>query len=617
MKINNYTVANFKGVDFMSENNVPKRTIFVGPNGSGKSSMLEGIRYGITGDCPSNAVRANAPYASVLIELDKLAPIERIQHAGNKPNQIRYSGTLTTQKSVSEQIQSTFNINLDTMKNITSGEILRAMSAGELSKFLTESGLLPLSVDVEEVIKECKLSADAAAMIKVFLPPMPNKFGLDDINGCYEEFFEQRKLITRDIKAEEAKAAAYNGPAPTKTIADIDKAIASMSTTSADVVIYQNAKALYDKAKLQFDRQQAEIKRLDEFLSKNACKAPDEGKKANAEFQLRNLSAKEASATGTISVLEKNLKMLEKMLSDLKSPKCPLSDKLICTTDKTAIKDELEETIKNTKAELDKQKALINDINKKIDMFNKQISDYKNDLDKFLKFQSESERLVALRAAVVPLPPVPVEPKTKPVDTAAIDALNKEKSNIIAYNLAKDAEKRVVDLEKSKAVVQEIVAALDPKGGIRESVIAYALTPLVDYCNKRSKQMNLDIEIDIKASSGSRIYCKTPSSGGAFVPLESASSGQKAIILFLVMDMLNFLSGLGILFLDGLEVLDKSAFDALLTILESPESDQTYNHIFMSVVDHDDINDVIAKHSGSLKVVNMAPVVQPVIAATI
>ena len=613
MKIHGYTITNFKGIGYYNAISPGKRTIFVGPNGSGKTSMLEAIRYAITGDCPSNPIRTGAPYAAVEILLDKLAPIQRIQNVG-KANQIRYNGTLTTQKSVHEQIQNTFGINMETLKSITSGEILQAMSAGELSKFLTESGLLPLSVDAEQIITECSLSPEAASMIKLFLPSMPNKFGLDEINACYDDFCDQRKLMTRDLKAETAKAEAYTGPIPTRTVADIDKILSSMSNTSADLVIYQNAKKVYDDTKMRRDRQLAEIKTLEEKLAKTSCKAPNEGMKKNAELQIQRLSMQEASVTGTITVLEKNLKMLEKMLSDLQSPRCPLSDKLVCTTDKTAIKDELAQTIADTNAELEKNKKQIADIEAKIRNFKDQISDYERDLSAYQTYVSSSERLKALRAALIQLPSAPVEPKVKPVDTNAINALNKERSDIVAYNLAKEAKKKAAEITSKLAIVSEIVKALDPKGGIRESVIAHALTPLVDYCNTRSKQMKLDIEIDIKASSGSRIYCKTPSSRG-FVPLESASSGQKAIIMFLVMDMLNSLSGLGVLFLDGLEVLDEEAFDALLTILETPESEQTYDHVFLCAVNHDDAVKVIAKHAAKMAVENMTVTKAPAASA--
>lgn len=615
MKIHGYTITNFKGIGYHNTISPGKRTIFVGPNGSGKTSMIEAIRYAITGDCPNNPIRVGAPYSVVEIMLDKLAPIQRIQNSGTKANQIRYNGTLTTQKSVHEQIQNIFGINMDTLKSITSGEILQAMSAGELSKFLTESGLLPLSVDAEQIIHECHLSPDAANVIKLFLPPMPNKFGLDEINACYDDFCDQRKLMTRDLKAETAKAEAYKGSIPTRTVADIDKILASMSNTSADLVIYQNAKKVYDDAKMRRDRQLAEIKALEEKLAKTACKAPNEGMKKNAELQIQRLSMQEASVTGTITVLEKNLKMLEKMLSDLQSPRCPLSDKLICTTDKTAIKDELSQTIADTKNELEKNKKQIADIESKIRNFKDQISDYERDLAAYQAYAASSERLKALRSALIQLPSAPVEPKVKPVDTNAINALNKERSDIVAYGLAKEAEKTAAEITSKLAIVSEIVKALDPKGGIRESVIAHALSPLVDYCNTRSKQMKLDIEIDIKASSGSRIYCKTPSSKGEFVPLESASSGQKAIIMFLVMDMLNSLSGLGILFLDSLEVLDEEAFEALLTILETPESEQTYDHIFLSAVNHDDAIRVIAKHAAKMTVENMTVAKAPASAA--
>lgn len=603
MELEQIVIAGFKGIDSFTEPNPPKREIFLGQNGTGKTSILEAIRFGITGDYPANPIRKGHEKAYVNIKPKGLGMIERYLNDG-KPNQIRYNGTLTTQKSVNDLIRDVSGINPDTLKVITSGEIIRAMNAGELSKFLTESGLLPLSIDADEVCDRCGLSAKASEEVKLFLPPMPEKFGLDELSSAYDDFFDRRQFLARSLKEEKIKAE-WTAPVPARTLAAIDKDIAAMSGASSEIAAYEAAKKIYDEAVLRRNRQMSEIKALEEKLSGSSCAAPDVNKKKNAEVQLQKLANEEASLSGTITVLEKNLKLSKKIISDLSSPCCPISSKIVCSTDKSAAKDEVEETIKCTEAELEKSIKTLSEIKSKEVVFKKQIEDYNKAYDAYQSFCAASEKIKALRSALIPLPTLPAEPKKLKADTVTINALNKERSEIVAYELSREAEKKADDLKKKLDVVSEIVAALNPKGGVREKVIAFGLAPLVDYCNERADLMGLGISIKIVALEGSRIYCKTKGSSGEYIPLESASSGQKALVMFLILDMMNALSGLGILFLDGLEVLDDDAFDALLNVLETAESEKTYQHIFMSAVSHADTIVVVKKHASKLKIVNL------------
>ena len=256
----------------------------------------------------------------------------------------------------------------------------------------------------------------------------------------------------------------------------------------------------------------------------------------------------------------------------------------------------MEEQVRLNQAEIDKLKNEMSDIASKIKMFEKQIEDFNAENDKYQAANLLSSQIKALRAALVDLPPVPVEPKSSSDADAKIRILNEEKAAVMKYMLAEENGKKIPVLESRMNTIQELVTALNPKGGVREKIISHALAPLVAHINTRASELKLDIDIDIRVDKGSHIFCKTFNSGD-FIPFESASSGQRAIVLYLFLDMLNALSGFGVLFLDGLEVLDANAFDSLLTVLESADADKTYDHIFVASVNHEDVLDVLKKHT--------------------
>lgn len=597
MKIESAKVWNFKGVSLKEITKIPKRAIFTGKNGSGKTSMMEAFRYSITGDAPDNCVRAGADFADVFVRLGNGDTIERMPtpSGSTKPSKIRFNGAVTTQKSVNQALSASTGLDVGTMKVLTSGEVLQAMNGGQLSDFLTSSGLLPVSIDVDELVSLCGLSAEAASMAGMFFPAMPNKFGLDAITEVYKTVYEERTLLTREIKETEAKSH-YEGDIPTRSAEAIDKEIAMASSTKAEAEVYRAKKDVYDRAVAQRQKQLNDIKALEAKLPKTTIAAPDVNKRNNASIQHRRFTEKKSSVSSTITVLKNNILSFEKMLKNLDSSKCPLSEKLVCTTDKTTIKGELEAQVKDTQAEIEKLEAELKDIMAKIAMFEKQIEQFNAENDKYLAANAISSQIKAIRAAFVEIPPAPGEPKDASSAADRIRTLNAEKTVLMRYLLAEENGKKLPVLESKMNLIQELVSALNPKGGIREKIIAHALAPLVTSINVRATQLNLDMMIDIRVDNGSRIYCKTYNSGD-FIPFESASSGQKAIVLYLFMDLLNALSGFGILFLDGLEVLDANALNSLLTVLERPDVDAAYDHIFVAAVNHADALDVISKHS--------------------
>lgn len=595
MKVNEAIVTNYKGVS-KKDITPGKRTIFYGPNGAGKSSMIESLRYGVTGDYEGSPIRFGNDEASVEIFIDSGDVIHRTMKSTTTgvSNKVRVNGAITTNKSVDTLLSSWTDTMPTARKVITSAPLMRAMNGGELTDFLTSSGLLPLSVTIDDVLSWFKFSFSAETILRGYFPEAPEKITLENIISVYNEFKGEKTASTKSLKEEKAKAK-WDKDVPTYSVESLDKTIEDLLDTKSKNTIYSAKKLAFEQAKLKRAEQEKQIEKLQKDISAmGSISAPNEEEKKNAEKQLKLLQEKINKLSGTIAVLQANIKSFEKMLDSLSGNVCPLSAKLTCSTDKSELVDEIKENITNTEKEL--EKALEEKVEKegRKGIFESQLAAYSQKYDLYNKQLAVSAQIKALKGALVELPELPDKPSVT-VDEDKIRQLKDQRRIVIEYAASLQAKKNAEDLEKKIEVLEEITSALNPKGGIREKVVELALSPLVEYCNNKSDEMDLGIKVSIESAGGTKIMCQTKNSGG-FIALENASTGQQAIVMFLIMDMLNALSGLGILFLDGLETLDEEAFNALLTILESPDADATYNNIFVATVDHKDIADVIAKH---------------------
>ena len=599
MKVNKVDISHYRGVE-KATIEPQKRNLIMGPNGSGKSSILDAIRFGITGDSANSPIRFGYDSAEVVIENGDV--IRRV--ASSKGSKAWANGHVTTIKSINELIEAKTGIDPGTIKVITSAPIMKAMSSGELSDFLTSSGLLPLEVDTDTIISWCSLSPDAAVLAKMYLPDMPETYGLDVINNVYSDFYAERASLTKEIKLQAAKAK-FDGEPPVRTLAAVDKEMERLSDTRSEIAIYRAALIAYENAVHKRRQQMSEIESLERKLDAlGTVNVPDENMRKNAERQIEDINAQLHSAFGVISVLEQNIRSFESMLKNLDSSKCPLSEKLVCTTDKTEVREEIEASVAGSKSELDKQRTQVDALNERKKMFQEQISRHAAEKEQYQKAVSLGDKIKALKGALVTLPAKPEEPKSAKEDEGRIDALKKERAAILAYTFAMEAAKAKEEKEKRLAIVQELLTALNPKGGIREKVISTAIAPMVDYVNKKSDEMGLYIKVSIEASNGTKIYCQTRNSGG-FIPLEDASMGQQAVIMYLIMDLLNTISGLGILFLDGLETMDGEAFGALLSTLESADAEHTYDHIFVACVDHSNLKAIADAHASKWSITEL------------
>lgn len=220
-------------------------------------------------------------------------------------------------------------------------------------------------------------------------------------------------------------------------------------------------------------------------------------------------------------------------------------------------------------------------------------------MEAYLKLKSLYDTRKALQDSM----PVISAPPTAPANgvdlTAKRNTLQIEKSRAEAYSRSLTAKRRLSDLQRKLAVLEKLLEVLSAKSGLREKIIASVLEPLEKHCNALADKLRLDFQLSIQVKNGVTILCK-PKSSVDFVNLTDVSTGEQTLAIFLILDMLNELSGFGILMMDNLDALDASALDELMAVLTSPEVLDRYDHIFVSMVAHDDSVDVLNKYSASI-----------------
>lgn len=76
MKINHVRISNFKEARAF-ELTPAKVNVFIGPNGSGKTSILQALRYGLTGNSPQDAITGGAKKAVVDLTFPDIGTLTR------------------------------------------------------------------------------------------------------------------------------------------------------------------------------------------------------------------------------------------------------------------------------------------------------------------------------------------------------------------------------------------------------------------------------------------------------------------------------------------------------------------------------------------------------------
>ena len=191
-------------------------------------------------------------------------------------------------------------------------------------------------------------------------------------------------------------------------------------------------------------------------------------------------------------------------------------------------------------------------------------------------------------------PELPVKPEevVKPDSEDERMLLERQLKNIGDYQEGLELSSQISLIESQIKDYESLVKALAEKGAIRTGIISAYLSVFEDLCNDRSKKVRPSVSFKFVSQDGVVVLMDTGK--GNYLPYESLSGGEKAYMIFIVMDMLNSLCGSNILLLDELSVIDTKCFDDLLDIVLAYADD--YDHILLAAVDHEDTVRSVESH---------------------
>jgi len=556
-----------------------KLNVLTGKIGTGKSSVLEALRFALTGIAETEGLKAE-------VAVRPLGGKEIRRTANGKSRTVKVEGSATSQDSVRLLLEESTGVSLDSMKVITSGKLLTSMKSGSLSEFLITSGLIPMTLDYDTVISLCAVPPAIARALAKTLPKMPVKFGLDDVDAAYKAVYDSRTGLNREIRSTELRAN-FEGDKPVRSLADVDRDLMEIAKGEERQSTYQTLLRNYNDAVAGIQKIRDQISGIEDRIKASNVTAPDEEERKQLVAQESALQSEIAKKRAEIESRQKDIEKDNVILSKLNTSFCPLHDKLVCNTDKTMVRSALEVVIKQLTDIQGEETAKVGELTKRRETVLGKIRQWDEQNKQYQELRRLHETRKSLMESIPKLPEKPAPPDENTDRTADKQRLSKERALIEAFTRSRTAKRELAELRKELDTTEAMLAVLSPKSGLREKIIMSVLEPLEQHCNELARSLRLDFQISIRVDNGIHFFCK-PKATVDFISLASVSSGEQALATFLILDMLNSLSGFRMLLIDDLDKLDAAALDELLAVLTSDDVRDRYDHIFLAAVDHDD-----------------------------
>jgi tetratricopeptide (TPR) repeat protein len=332
---------------------------------------------------------------------------------------------------------------------------------------------------------------------------------------------------------------------------------------------------------------------LKEDLAAMDCERPNSRLGESAKKTLEETKGAISDARSQIKVLESNISSFKKILSMLETNGCPISDKLICTTDKTVVTSEIEESIAST----DKMVVALNE---KLNLaLKKEAEAYSTLKEHEAAFALYQKKLLKLQQIEMLEKADVKEPVN--VDVSDLELLQK-KSAMLSEELerarkleeSQKAQDECERLSVTIAMYNEIIEALSPKNGVRQKMLESSAKPLTSHLNDSLGNILPGKCVMVDASDGFKV--KVGDIGSVYkYDFSAASSSEQARIALAMFNMLNSLSGFRVLMLDNLDVFDAKSLEHVFDFVQSNEVLDNYDSIFLAGIDNDQLKDVTSR----------------------
>lgn len=594
MEIRHMRITNFRGLksaDFTPE----KLNVFLGASGSGKSSILDALRYGITGKRCPNQIHSDAFDSTVTVDIERIGQVHRRITSSGK-SEVYLAGKKTTAKSVDEQMETAFEVHPADINMLTSSQVLEHALGKDLAEYLLNSGFLANDMPYSRLLALNPLENHVANELERTMFPHSGttrdheNVTLELIEAAYQQYRSSRPALKRMLADETAKASMA-ASIPARSLEEITQ---DLTDNQSKIGAERRAAIEYPKAVKETESLTKSIAETEAKLAAmSSVKPVTEREKKLAASNLTNAQKLVNDTMVAIASGTNEIKVLEKTVHSLNTSVCPISQSLVCTTDKTSVKEELT-------AALEMKRDAVDILHDKLEGYQQTVHDAKEAVDACVAqekaYQAKLDLmklLSSLKTVKVTIPKKP-DPKTLEALEHRNEELRKEQADAMQYEIIKSHAKRAESLKTELEVAETLVKELAPSGGIRKQVLAHSIGPMEDVCNECMKTLLPKYRLLFNPDDNFNISVQDVSLPGVTFSFDALSRGEQLSVLFILMLMLNQVNQVRIICMDNLNDLDVEALKRFLKVVEDVDPSY-YDHIFLSSIDHEGFIEVFDK----------------------
>ena len=593
--ITTISIRNFKGIEDL-QLNAKKLNAIIGKCGSGKSSLLDAIRFALTGKAGKEVIRKGCREASVVLRFSDNSTIERIRRTSE--NISKCNGKSSTKRSLDEFLTAR-NMNPCWIESLCSVDWFAGLSSKDLNNFFMT--ILPLRAKAETVVElVAQLDKDLTEKKEKYLMEEILKkqeiFNFNDLANGYNTAYTVRQELKRKYN-EMLPRCTFNETVPAKTREDIEKELNNISQVEAAEKEYSKRLKEYTSSKKQHD---LAIKRLDEMKKEldtySSCKKPKEETKTQAEANRKLFQVHIKRINEYIGTINSTLDLLKRTLDNLDKPICPISEKLICTTDKSQLKEELLSLIQKNENALASNKEFLAKCEDQVRKRDDIISNYQKEV---YRYEQKTTLENNISKFIVP----EILPEPQKVEKAHLEAKKKELLDLLSilsrYEKVQQNKKELAKIKDKYDLAQFAVKVLDSKIGIPTLILQRTLRFFEKKCNEKASLLREGFQIHFLSDNGITIQV-SPGKEKPFVDMKEVSTGEFVCVAYILMTMIGEATKCHLFLIDNLDRLDTEYLNALLSLLEE---DKKIEQVFLGGVDHADVEQTL--NDKSFQIIHM------------
>lgn len=577
MKIAKIIINNFRGIT--TETLLPdKINVLLGHCGTGKSSTMDAIKWGLTGKITKEDIRYDSPEASIKIIFDDGTSIMRTQSA-KATNYVNEK--VATEKATNEFLENKFGCSISSIEAMCGASFFKSLSKKDLKSFIID--ILPIKASFSKIVElSDDLDEEKISFIKEYLE---DEVSLADIDAAYKTVFDGRKVKKQVLKNLQEKSK-FTKELPGVTKEELLKRQGEIALIEAKVNDYKKNLERYNKSlktRENAEKQLADMKnRLHQYKD---IKQPVEADLQLAIKEKQLFIDAIANANNTIAIMKANVELMQRTLDSLDKPVCPISERIVCTADKSGLREELISLVEMNNKELANGYNFIVRCNEQVDKRDEIINSYNNQL---IAWNNKINLENTINAFA--LPEVLDKPEEVNGDFAEEKLQIQNMLNVWYEKDASDQAAKNIEETVHKVNLYDFAVKFFSANGIKSKLLEMAVDPLQKMIDEKTQSLRKGFKISLMTEEEFDITISPRT--GEVVPLNKISAGEFIVTAYILMSVVSQITGVSILMMDNLDNLDSDAARQLMLLLDA---DENFNTIILASVDHPDIIDAISE----------------------